>query len=654
MRNARPARLTGALLMACSLVGILAVCALGQSIDITDPTTTSVEWLDATTCDDGVDVSFEWKGFPVSPKIEAIEIGGVRDTNFNIITSALGTEGQMTLEFSESLCGLDPGLYDVTVEMSYRLTNSGPTYLVTETERDAVGIEGLEADLEIDKRVDDATPEEGDTVVFTIELENNGPDDAHNVRVRDRLPDGLTYVRYSATQGSYNPSTGVWSGIDYVPGPHGMSDLYVALTIHATVDEGTAGETIVNTASISAADEDDPVYGNNSDAATIRVEERPLSCQLTVEKSVDNPTPYEGDLVVFTIVPRNGGPDDATGVVVDDRLPHGLSYVSHLASRGSYSPSLGSWAIGDLPVHDPGIAPRLTITARVDEGTAGRTIINVAEIHGNEPDPIGDNRDTARVTVQGETPGVADVAVLKGASNPTPSEGELILFIIELENLGPDDATGVHLLDLLPEGLTYVEHLATRGIYDPETGLWTEVDVPGPQGTADIYVALQIHATVDEGTAGQTLVNVATIIGADQSDPEPDNNVGVAEIVVAGGEDCDGDGIPDPEDPCPCDPDCDDDGLPDPEDPCPTDPDCDDDGLPDPEDPCPLDPDCDDDGLPDPEDPCPLDPDCDDDGLPDPDDPCPTDPDCDDDWIPDPEDPCPTDPDCDDDGIPDP
>ncbi|UCF09740.1 MAG: lamin tail domain-containing protein, partial [Candidatus Bipolaricaulota bacterium] len=109
--------------------------------------------------------------------------------------------------------------------------------------------------------------------------------------------------------------------------------------------------------------------------------------------------------------------------------------------------------------------------------------------------------------------------------------------------------------------------------------------------------------------------------------------------------DCDDDGLPDPEDPCPLDPDCDDDGLPDPEDPCPLDPDCDDDGLPDPEDPCPLDPDCDDDGLPDPDDPCPTDPDCDDDGIPDPDDPCPTDPDCDDDGIPDPDDPCPTDPD---------
>ena len=56
--------------------------------------------------------------------------------------------------------------------------------------------------------VDDAAPNEGDTINFTVTASNLGPDAATGVAISDLLPAGLTYVSSSVTTGSYNDGTG--------------------------------------------------------------------------------------------------------------------------------------------------------------------------------------------------------------------------------------------------------------------------------------------------------------------------------------------------------------------------------------------------------------------------------------------------------------
>lgn len=50
----------------------------------------------------------------------------------------------------------------------------------------------------------------GDYVTWNIEVYNMGPNDAKNVKVFDKLPDGLKYIKYKASQGTFNPKTGIW------------------------------------------------------------------------------------------------------------------------------------------------------------------------------------------------------------------------------------------------------------------------------------------------------------------------------------------------------------------------------------------------------------------------------------------------------------
>ena len=64
-------------------------------------------------------------------------------------------------------------------------------------------------DLALIKRIDNATPDVGSDVVFTIEIVNNGPSNATGVVSTDLLPTGYSWV--SDDSATYVPSTGVWT-----------------------------------------------------------------------------------------------------------------------------------------------------------------------------------------------------------------------------------------------------------------------------------------------------------------------------------------------------------------------------------------------------------------------------------------------------------
>jgi uncharacterized repeat protein (TIGR01451 family) len=116
--------------------------------------------------------------------------------------------------------------------------------------------------------VDKPTPNEGDTIVYTLTVTNNGPSTATGVTLSDLLPLGVTYVS-DDSGGLYNRTTGVWTvGTLQVGGS-------ATITITATVDTGTAGSTIANTVEVGTSDQPDPDPSNNRATAIITVGETP-------------------------------------------------------------------------------------------------------------------------------------------------------------------------------------------------------------------------------------------------------------------------------------------------------------------------------------------------------------------------------------------
>src|SRR5262249_42327503 len=170
----------------------------------------------------------------------------------------------------------------------------------------------LVADLALAKSVSNAAPNVGDTVTFTITLTNSGPATATSVTVQDVLPVGLTFVSATPSQGTYNPSTSVWTVGTVATIPQ-------TLQLQARL---ISPNQQTNTASISHSDQFDPNTGNNSASATLT----PQTADLQVTKSVSNPAPHVGTNVRFTIALNNLGPFAATNVAVQDVLPVGLTF----------------------------------------------------------------------------------------------------------------------------------------------------------------------------------------------------------------------------------------------------------------------------------------------------------------------------------------
>jgi uncharacterized repeat protein (TIGR01451 family) len=356
-----------------------------------------------------------------------------------------------------------------------------------------------QADLTVTKTVNNPTPNVGGTVTFTVVVHNNGPNAATGVQLTDQLPAGLSFVSAVPTQGSYNSGTGVWT-IGTIS--NGGS---VQLSVLATV---TAPNSATNVATVTAVDQFDPNPANNSSSATIT----PQQADVSVTKTVDNPTPNVGDTVTFTLTVGNAGPDVATGVQVNDLLPAGLSFVSATPSTGSYNAVTGIWTVGSVAV---GATATLLIHATV---TAPGALTNTATVAADQFDPNLAN-NTSSVS---ETPQQADLSLTKTVDVPAPNVGQNVTYTVTLTNNGPDSATNVSVSDLLPAGLAFVSATPSQGAYDSTTGLWSVGTVAN-----GVAVTLQIVATVN-GPASQT--NHAAITAVDQFDPNPGNNIASATI----------------------------------------------------------------------------------------------------------------------------
>src|SRR5262249_19491133 len=160
-------------------------------------------------------------------------------------------------------------------------------------------------------------------VTFTVALNNAGPDAATGVRVTDLLAPGLTFVNAFPGQGTYDPTTGLWTVGTVEPGAP------LLLVIHARVESPSQ---VANVATITGADQFDPNPGNNSSTVT----ETPQRADVAIAKAVSDATPNVGDTITFTIAVTNNGPNTATNVRVQDLLPTGLVFVSATPTQGSY------------------------------------------------------------------------------------------------------------------------------------------------------------------------------------------------------------------------------------------------------------------------------------------------------------------------------
>lgn len=116
-------------------------------------------------------------------------------------------------------------------------------------------------DLEVTKTSDVKKIKVGDTVVWTITVQNKGIINATGVRATDKLPSGLKYISHSSDKGEYDPITGVWS----------IGELAVNETVVLNITtEALKAGSFTNTVSVTS-NEEDRNSSNNEANSTVEV-----------------------------------------------------------------------------------------------------------------------------------------------------------------------------------------------------------------------------------------------------------------------------------------------------------------------------------------------------------------------------------------------
>ena len=363
------------------------------------------------------------------------------------------------------------------------------------------------ADVAISKTVSPAAVLVGQPTTFTVVVTNQGPARVTGLVVQDLLPAGLSFVSAFPSQGSYADATGVWT-IGTL-----LNAESATLTLEATV---TVADAITNHALVVAQDQPDPVASNNSTAALVN---GTANADVGVTKVADNPAPLVGDDVTFTVTVTNSGPSPATGVVVTDALPAGLTFVSATPSQGTYADATGAWTIGTLSETGPAATATLTIVATV---TAPGALVNTATItQQTEVDPNAANNSLSVTLNAAES---ANLRVTKALTRSSPHVGELLTFHVIVANQGPSPATGVAVTEVLSAGLVFDSATPSQGSYDSATGLWT-VGAIASGGGAGLTITARV-------TAAGTVTNTASVTASDQPDPDPTDNTAFVTVTT--------------------------------------------------------------------------------------------------------------------------
>ena len=66
--------------------------------------------------------------------------------------------------------------------------------------------------------------------------------------------------------------------------------------------------------------------------------------------------------------------------------------------------------------------------------------------------------------------------------------GEEVTLEVTVQNLGPEVSVNTKVHDVIPEGLEYLSHSASKGVFNPQTGIWDIGDLTVDDGQVTLYI----------------------------------------------------------------------------------------------------------------------------------------------------------------------
>ena len=431
-----------------------------------------------------------------------------------------------TLEFS----------YDFEIPENLKLNNkSFGTFIATFTrkvdgvttpdfvEPEKVGI-GTDAgpNLEISKSVDvgnNTEVREHQVIKYSITVKNTGTLDATDVVIKDKIPDGTTYVEQ--VDGQFVEKTlanneKTFDIGELKVGEENAVTRYFYVKINKLPGTDTTGE-VKNTAKVSASN-------LPKDAESNEVKNPVKKASIQLEKF----TAYEdgfamaiGQEFVYQIRLTNVSGQEIKKGKITDELPQGLTYISSSIYRDKqetdnddYNETTRTvtWDVGTVKVDEVILAKVKVKVDQLKSTEYEKTFINEARFRAENID-----EPSNKVTFYTYGPKL-EITKTSNSVDKDVKEGQTIEYTITVKNTGKGTAYGVTTKDKLPAGVTFVS--ADRKITGTKpTGeiFWDEMSL-----APNASLTYKVIATVDylaKSEKTKEINNIATV-RADNYDKE--------------------------------------------------------------------------------------------------------------------------------------
>ncbi|MDG3004143.1 ice-binding family protein [Paludisphaera mucosa] len=390
-------------------------------------------------------------------------VGGTGAISGTLASFASGASAVFTVTVLASPSLADGALVTNTATGTTTTTDPNPE---NDSQTVIVAVSAV-ADLAVTKTVSSSPVVAGSAIAYTITVANVGPSDAQGISLADLVPAGTTFLSAVQTAGpTFALTTPAVGGTGAIGGTlatlaaGASASFTVSLLILPSTGNGTF---VVNTASASTTTTD-PVPANNSQTVNALVA---AVADLAVTKTVSSSPVVAGRAIAYTVTVSNVGPSDSVGVALADLVPAGTSFLAVVQTAGPTftfsTPAVGGTGSisGTLASLAAGASASFTVTLLILPSTGnGALVTNTASVTAATTDSVpANNSQSASAAVAAQ----ADVAVTKTVSSSTVVAGRAISYTVTVSNVGPSDAQGVTLADLVPAGTTFLSAVQTAG-----------------------------------------------------------------------------------------------------------------------------------------------------------------------------------------------
>ena len=350
----------------------------------------------------------------------------------------------------------------------------------------------------------------GAPISYTVSITNNGPNSVNDITnfitLSLPLPSSILSPVYTPSLGSYNPLTGVWSGVTLA------SNDVITLTISGQLSANVSGTNVAASVTVTPPPGIIDTVTNNNSAATSNAVVQVADLAVTISDGVTNVR--QGDALTYTITAINLGPSTLTSLTLSNSFSALLTNLTLFAAQGNFNPANGVWNGLNLTA---GNSVTLTVQANVPLNASGALTNTVASsVPTGVTDPVLTNNSASDVDTILLTP---DLAIFK--SGPaTVWAGTNFNYTITITNAGFATASNVVASDVLPTNAVFVS-ASGGGTNNSGTVNWSVATLAANAKTnftltvtAPFSGSLTNIATVTSGTPdANTNNNASTPVG---------------------------------------------------------------------------------------------------------------------------------------------